>query len=81
MRLINKAFACATFIVLATPAFSFKKKEVPKAPLPPVIRNARIVFLTNAGGSGTSLAFDEFYAEMKRWGNLRLPHPLIKPTW
>lgn len=47
-----------------------KKKAVPVAPLPATIRDARKVFVTNAGGS--PLAFDEFYSQMKEWGRYEI---------
>jgi hypothetical protein len=76
MRLAKRFLVYVSFLALSYPAFCGKKKEVPKAPLPPVIQNAKTVFITNAGGSGTSLAFDEFYAEMKKWGRFQLaPSP------
>lgn len=43
------------------------KKEPAKAPLPAAISMAKSAFVANGGGSGTSLAFDEFYADMKAW--------------
>ena len=43
-----------------------RKKEVPVAPLPAVIVNAKKVFLANGGGS--NLAYDAFYSDMKTWG-------------
>lgn len=42
------------------------RKDVPPAPLPSAIVNAKKVFLTNGGGS--DLAYDTFYSEMKSWG-------------
>jgi len=42
------------------------RKNVPVAPLPAVVVNAKKVFLSNGGGS--NLAYDAFYSEMKRWG-------------
>jgi len=76
MRLANKFLVYVSVLAFSYPAFCFKKKEIPKAPLPPIIRNAKTVFITNGGGSGTSLAFDEFYAEMTKWGRFQLaPSP------
>lgn len=46
------------------------KKEVPPAPLPSSITNAKRVFLANGGGS--ELAYDAFYAEMKKWGRYEI---------
>jgi hypothetical protein len=42
------------------------RKDVPPAPLPTIVVNAKKVFLTNGGGS--DLAYDTFYSEMKNWG-------------
>jgi hypothetical protein len=47
-----------------------KKKDVPIAPLPAVIVNAKKVFLSNGGGS--NLAYDAFYSKMKEWGNYKI---------
>jgi hypothetical protein len=46
------------------------RKDVPTAPLPAAIVNARKVFLTNGGGS--DLAYDAFYSEMKGWRKYQL---------
>jgi len=57
--------------LLAAPALTAKKnKEVPPAPLPSAIVNAKTLFLVNGGGS--SLAYDEFYAQMKQWGKYQI---------
>lgn len=59
------------FILLSAYAMASKgRKDVPPAPLPAVIVNARKVFLTNGGGS--DLAYDAFYSEMKRWGKYQI---------
>jgi|SRR5580658_6998828 hypothetical protein len=42
------------------------RKDIPPAPLPSAVINAKKVFLTNGGGS--DLAYDTFYSEMKKWG-------------
>ena len=47
-----------------------RRKDVPIAPLPTVIANAKRVFLTNGGGS--DLAYDAFYSEMKQWGKYEI---------
>lgn len=47
-----------------------KKKDVPVAPLPAVIVNAKKIFLSNGGGS--NLAYDAFYAKMKEWGKYEI---------
>jgi hypothetical protein len=58
------AFLC---VFIALSAYAAKnRKEVPPAPLPAVVVNAKKIFLTNGGGS--NLAYDAFYSEMKQWG-------------
>jgi hypothetical protein len=47
-----------------------KKKDVPIAPLPAVIVNAKTIFLSNGGGS--NLAYDAFYSAMKEWGKYQI---------
>jgi hypothetical protein len=47
-----------------------KKKDVPVAPLPTVIVNAKKIFLSNGGGS--NLAYDAFYSKMKEWGKYEI---------
>jgi hypothetical protein len=47
-----------------------KKKDVPVAPLPAVIVNAKKVFLSNGGGS--YLAYDAFYSKMKEWNKYKI---------
>jgi len=47
-----------------------KKKDVPIAPLPAVIVNAKKIFLSNGGGS--NLAYDAFYSKMKEWGRYQI---------
>ncbi len=68
-----RQFGIALFLALfLTPyATSAKdKKNVPVAPLPAVIVNAKKVFLSNGGGS--NLAYDAFYSEMKTWGKYEI---------
>jgi hypothetical protein len=53
---------------------SKNRKDVPPAPLPEAIARAKSAFLTNGGGS--DLAYDEFFAQMKRWGRFQVaPSP------
>jgi hypothetical protein len=47
-----------------------KKKDVPIAPLPALIVNAKKIFLSNGGGS--NLAYDAFYSDMKNWGKYEI---------
>lgn len=70
---LMRQFGIALFLALfLTPyATSAKdKKNVPVAPLPAVIVNAKKVFLSNGGGS--NLAYDAFYSEMKTWGKYEI---------
>jgi hypothetical protein len=46
------------------------RKDIPSAPLPAVVVNAKRIFLTNGGGS--NLAYDSFYSEMKQWGKYEI---------
>jgi hypothetical protein len=53
-------------VLISLNAFAAKnRKDVPAAPLPTVVVNAKKVFLANGGGS--NLAYDTFYSEMKQW--------------
>ena len=56
-------FLCVLISIAAVAARH--RKDIPTAPLPSVVVNARKVFLTNGGGS--NLAYDSFYSEMKQW--------------
>ncbi len=47
-----------------------QRKDVPPAPLPEAILNAKKIFLANGGGS--NLAYDAFYAKMKDWGRFQI---------
>ena len=50
------------------------RKDVPPAPLPEAIARAKSAFLTNGGGS--DLAYDEFFAQMRKWGRFQVaPSP------
>jgi hypothetical protein len=62
------AVLCLFFLVHAITAKS--RKDIPPAPLPSIVVNAKSVFLTNGGGS--DLAYDTFYSEMKSWGKYEL---------
>lgn len=58
-------------LFVSVPAVTGKdRKDVPPAPLPTVVANAKNVFLTNGGGS--DLAYDAFYSEMKSWGKYQI---------
>jgi len=62
---------CILILLLCLPLVAVaKKKEIPQAPLPSQVTQAKTVFLVNAGGS--SLAFDDLYAEMKQWGRYEI---------
>lgn len=58
------------FVFLSLGALAKSKKDIPQAPLPAVITNAKKVFLTNGGGS--NLAYDAFYADMRQWGKYQI---------
>src|SRR5579859_7320611 len=60
----------ALFLLFTLVASAKTRKDVPAAPLPEAIANARKVFLTNGGGS--ELAYDTFYAGMKDWGRYQI---------
>jgi hypothetical protein len=47
-----------------------RRKDVPAAPLPAIIVDAKKIFLSNGGGS--DLAFDTFYSEMRKWGKYEI---------
>jgi len=55
-----------------------KRDDIPPAPLPKQIVEAKRVFLAKGAGAdralrdGDELAFDAFYAEMKDWGRFEL---------
>jgi len=56
--------------LLVGSAFAKHRKDIPQAPLPAVIAEAKTVFLTNGGGS--NLAYDAFYSDMKQWGKYEI---------
>jgi hypothetical protein len=58
------------FLVLIPTIHAKTRKDVPPAPLPEAIVTAHKVFLSNGGGS--DLAYDAFYAEMKKWGKYQV---------
>jgi hypothetical protein len=47
-----------------------KKNDVPVAPLPTAIVDAKKIFLSNGGGS--NLAYDAFYSDIKSWGRYQI---------
>src|SRR5450631_3534070 len=58
-------------VLISLTTFAAKsRKDVPPAPLPTVVVNAKKIFLTNGGGS--NLAYDSFYSEMKQWGKYEI---------
>jgi hypothetical protein len=67
MRTIE-AVICLLILIAAVDGKS--RKDVPPAPLPSVIVNAKKIFLANGGGS--NLAYDAFYSEMKAWGRYEI---------
>lgn len=46
------------------------RKDVPLAPLPAKVLNAKKIFITNGGGD--DLAYDAFYAAVKAWGHYQI---------
>jgi hypothetical protein len=59
----------STFV--ASTAYSQRtRKDIPAAPLPGAIVNAKKWFLSNRGGS--NLAYDAFYSAMKTWGKYQI---------
>ena len=60
----------ATLLLPGPTGANDKKKDVPVAPLPSVIVNAKKIFLSNGGGS--NLAYDAFYSKMKEWGKYEI---------
>src|SRR5580700_6151128 len=64
-------YALCVCMLVSLSAFAGKKqKDIPQAPLPGAVVNAKKVFLTNGGGS--NLAYDAFYSEMKSWGKYQI---------
>jgi hypothetical protein len=60
-------------LMISSTVFSLaskSRKDVPEAPMPAAIANAKKVFITNGGGS--NLAFDEFYSDIKTWNRFEL---------
>jgi hypothetical protein len=64
--------ALLILVVLSLSLFSAAKnrKDVPLAPLPSPILEAKKVFLTNGGGS--NLAYDALYSAMQKWGKYEI---------
>jgi hypothetical protein len=71
-KILVQLLLLSTFLVALTTfgAASKSRKDVPEAPMPSAIANARKVFITNGGGS--NLAFDEFYSDVKTWNRFEL---------
>jgi len=58
-------------VCISLNAFGAKhRKDIPAAPLPTVVVNAKKIFLTNGGGS--NLAYDAFYSDMKQWARYEI---------
>jgi len=58
-------------VFISVNAFGAKhRNDIPAAPLPTVVVNAKKIFLTNDGGS--HLAYDAFYSDMKQWGKYEI---------
>jgi hypothetical protein len=68
---MRKLITMVCILVSSAPiATARNRKDVPLAPLPTVVVNAKSVFLSNGGGS--DLAYDTFYSEMKKWGKYQI---------
>jgi hypothetical protein len=66
-----RKLAASLCVLISLNALAAKsRKDVPPAPLPAVVANAKRVFLTNGGGS--NLAYDSFYSDMKQWGRYEI---------
>jgi hypothetical protein len=61
---------CFCMLIPLQSTLAKNRKDVPLAPLPAVITNAKRIFLSNGGGS--NLAYDAFYAEIKQWGKCEI---------
>jgi hypothetical protein len=66
---VKKILLLGSLVFLVQPIYG-KVKQVPKSPLPEMVQTAKTAFLTNGGG--TPLGYDEFYAEIKKWGRFEL---------
>jgi len=67
---MRKVVMTVAFLLLSVGAFPKTKKDIPQAPLPSVIVNAKKIFLTNGGGS--NLAYDAFFSAIKEWGRYQI---------
>jgi hypothetical protein len=61
---------CIYAFLWSHPAGAKSKKNVPVAPLPAAVVNAKRIVLSNGGGS--NLAYDAFYSEVKDWGKYEI---------
>jgi hypothetical protein len=69
----NLVVSLALGLILLSPSLASadnKKKDVPVAPLPAMIVNAKKIFLSNGGGN--NLAYDAFYSKMKEWSKYEI---------
>lgn len=62
---MRKLGMCLCVLISVGTVAARNRKDIPPAPLPAVVVNAKKIFLTNGGGS--NLAYDSFYSEMKQW--------------
>jgi hypothetical protein len=70
MRRVASVLVFAGLSIALNALAAKERKDVPAAPLPSGVVNAKTVFLTNGGGS--NLAYDSFYSEMKDWGKYKI---------
>jgi len=68
--LVRRILAVLCLFVSINAVAGKSRKDIPPAPLPSVIANAKTVFLTNGGGS--DLAYDTFYSDMRKWGRYEI---------
>ena len=67
---MNKVGIAVCLIISSYAVVGKSRKDIPAAPLPSIVVNAKTVFLPNGGGS--DLAYDAFYSAMKMWGKYEI---------
>lgn len=86
LKRLKAVVACAGLATLLScdyPCAAQQPKQVPPAPVPPLILVAKKVFISNGGGDeslfgspqysgGPDRLYNEFYAGMKSWGRYEL---------
>ena len=71
-KYVSSLASLVLFVSLAVSALgsSRNRRDIPPAPLPTVVANAKTVFLANGGGS--DLAYDAFYNAIKNWKHFQI---------